>query len=805
LALFIAGMYPVHKIQKVRDIMEVKGEIRRLLFAALALMCVFGIGAWVLEYHWQPFAYVLEIWTCFVSSSAVVCLSYISLHRVNQFVDEYEKNRTLAKLKQQGNKANHLLIGKDSMTNPRKSINFFSKYFKRFEQSLKTQPQIQSQSQQEKEEEEKKNKNHVMLLRSLSLPVRKFEEDGNDFVPLSSISAEHSGTAMTQQNSSNHLNDQGLRLSINIPQVPPTDNKPLTVAWTPVMQKSYDDSVNDNKVNSSAAMGSPTKNLVLAASASHGVLTNNGKGKNWLGKSLLIEQALEESANEPNEESTGGEREKTNTKPSLQKSISFRENYIVKKKLKEEERRKIMKNVRLRDFLQLENGFRLFATHLAKEFSSENLLFVLQYCNLKAQMKDCQLLRLNEYGWKLQLPKSILELDTVSKKKEEMSHEECLDRFQEMYDQYINDDALQLINISFQTRLYIVKQYQSIFNSSLTLAPNPEVHINTDNNNDKPVSGEIPNIRKTVDSLSTNDDTQPITVPKILSSSNQLKRNETEIKPMTTINEIDLEMGRKDKKEEDEEAKEEEKKEEEEEEEMREFVTMDYEDENENENEKEHESSEDERKKEEEDIIGQSPVQQRPHKNSQSTTLSINPRRKSTTPPITALQVSNDLKIKPIRIALPPITPVPIPLPVSDSNHLGMSSLEDDKKTAQRPISVIVDRLRGDNPVRSGSPSPSPASPVELSHTHSFLMTHFNDFFNPRGNEVEKPWSPLEVFQNQLRLTLIKAFDKAAEETYELMSRDSFGRFAETDEFNRFVKKIYAHPSEVICCKLMVP
>ncbi|ETO33496.1 hypothetical protein RFI_03603, partial [Reticulomyxa filosa] len=122
------GMYPVLQIQQVRDVMEVKdntkniyartymiGEIRRLLICTVILMIIYGTGLLIFGYYWILFANIVEIWTCYMASIAMVCLSYICLHRVVQFVDMYEKNRILAKLKRQG-KPTHLLIGEESTT-----------------------------------------------------------------------------------------------------------------------------------------------------------------------------------------------------------------------------------------------------------------------------------------------------------------------------------------------------------------------------------------------------------------------------------------------------------------------------------------------------------------------------------------------------------------------------------------------------------------------------------------------------------------------------------------------------------------
>ncbi|ETO25360.1 hypothetical protein RFI_11777, partial [Reticulomyxa filosa] len=111
IVLSIAGVYPVQKIQQVRDVMDVKdeifvdlcgqGEIRWLLLSLLTVLIMLGVGALVLEYQWKPFPNALELWICWSSSVIVACVSYVSLHRVSRFVDEYERSRLLTKMKHQ--------------------------------------------------------------------------------------------------------------------------------------------------------------------------------------------------------------------------------------------------------------------------------------------------------------------------------------------------------------------------------------------------------------------------------------------------------------------------------------------------------------------------------------------------------------------------------------------------------------------------------------------------------------------------------------------------------------------------------
>ncbi|ETO19649.1 hypothetical protein RFI_17581, partial [Reticulomyxa filosa] len=76
------------------------------------VMAMLGIGVLVFQYQWLRFANGLELWICWLSSLAVACLSYVSLHRMSRFVDAYERNRDLAKSKHKKVKPRDIRIGR---------------------------------------------------------------------------------------------------------------------------------------------------------------------------------------------------------------------------------------------------------------------------------------------------------------------------------------------------------------------------------------------------------------------------------------------------------------------------------------------------------------------------------------------------------------------------------------------------------------------------------------------------------------------------------------------------------------------
>ncbi|ETO19819.1 hypothetical protein RFI_17408 [Reticulomyxa filosa] len=200
------------------------------------------------------------------------------------------------------------------------------------------------------------------------------------------------------------------------------------IGWTALRQKSIEDSFLENKSNSLAPLTVPldaqAPPIVLDSSAQNNIVLTESGSRVWMDKktkrtsrlSKLTndevaerekddwnaeeeieaepepeddeeheqEQEQEQEEEQDDYDRRGGyddnderhaHREKQKAisilKPALHKSLSFRESYLHKKRIKQEQREKVIKTVQLRDFLQHEKGFRLFATHLAKEFSSE--------------------------------------------------------------------------------------------------------------------------------------------------------------------------------------------------------------------------------------------------------------------------------------------------------------------------------------------------------------------------------------------------------------------------------------------------
>ncbi|ETO29839.1 hypothetical protein RFI_07282, partial [Reticulomyxa filosa] len=170
-----------------------------------------------------------------------------------------------------------------------------------------------------------------------------------------------------------HSRGLGMGIGIGISTLLLNTTNPLTIEWTALRQKSWDESSPHELKPQSSPPVVDVVNVSEAGSSPRRPVVNN---PSWRWATVTSRETHNPNKTNHNINSHFNPNSKHESlKPALQKSTSLRESYLNRHKIKEEQRRQVMKNVKLSDFLQHEKGFRLFATHLAKEFASELNLY----------------------------------------------------------------------------------------------------------------------------------------------------------------------------------------------------------------------------------------------------------------------------------------------------------------------------------------------------------------------------------------------------------------------------------------------
>lgn len=141
-------------------------------------------------------------------------------------------------------------------------------------------------------------------------------------------------------------------------------------------------------------------------------------------------------------------------------------------------RAKSLADKSLEDILLSKDGFDLFASHLVKEFSTENLFFVFEMMQMKAECVRNGLLQQDDIGISIQFNEHYLEkwkrtgsqIYNLQDLKREVLY---------IIEQYIYDDSVKTVNISSFTRMAILNGVYKLKRDS-TAATNGSIQPVTD-------------------------------------------------------------------------------------------------------------------------------------------------------------------------------------------------------------------------------------------------------------------------------------------------------------------------------------